>query len=275
MYAANPSRKRRFASGLRKNPTTKTSAQIPRTAAPMILPNSSSLRCSGVGSSGSLPSSAAILPSSVSVPVATAIPAPRPYVTVDPENAQFTRSPTRADGSTTTLTRFPIGADSPVSDDSSIRRWDDLLRRRSAGTTAPVSSRTTSPGTTSRAAISTALPSLRTRALGAASFFNDSSAASARASWRAPTPALRRTMARMTPASIQSPNAIERATAPRRIRTITPRSWASRRRQNGVSGAFGSSLAPYSVSRSAACFEANPASGSTSSCPAASSIETA
>ena len=59
-------------------------------------------------------------------------------------------------------------------------------------------------------------------------------------------------MTRITPASIQSPIATDRATATRRIKTITPRSWWTIRFQNGVTGTFGSSLKPHSTRRSVA-----------------------
>ncbi len=68
----------------RTRPTAKTMMQIARTATARRWPNRARRRCKGVFTSPASCSSVAILPNSVCMPVATATPAPRPYVTIVP-----------------------------------------------------------------------------------------------------------------------------------------------------------------------------------------------
>ena len=89
-----------------------------------------------------------------------------------------------------------IGADSPVSAASSIVRFIATVIRLSAGTRSPAWSATTSPGTTSRAAMLRSIPSRITWASGAAIFFSASSARSARYSWTKPSNTANSTMMR-------------------------------------------------------------------------------
>ena len=78
------------------------------------------------------------------------------------------------------------GTDSPVSADSSKPARVRLVRRRSAGTMSPASSRTRSPRTRSAAGTIRSAPSRTTRAVGAASSSSAAIAASARTSWTTP-----------------------------------------------------------------------------------------
>ena len=83
------------------------------------------------------------------------------------------------------------GALSPVSAASSISSVAATTRRPSAGTRFPASNNTMSPGTSSAASISTAAPSRRTRAMSFNIFSSAARLASAFASWRRPSTALK------------------------------------------------------------------------------------
>ena len=93
------------------------------------------------------------------------------------------------------------GTDSPVRLDSSSRSAAVWTRRRSATTRSPASTRTTSPGTTSAAAISTAVPSRSTLAVGALRVRKAAMAPLARASLSVSTTATVRITARIVSAS--------------------------------------------------------------------------
>ncbi len=91
------------------------------------------------------PSCSAIAPNSVRPPVRTTTPSPLPSRTTVPMNAHEARS--REDsGAAMGSLRFSAGSDSPVSTASSHSSPSACSRRRSAGTTSPTASRTTSPG---------------------------------------------------------------------------------------------------------------------------------
>lgn len=94
------------------------------------------------------PSPSAILPNAVLMPVATITPRPDPWCTTVPMNAHDERSTVEL-ASRTGATAFAVAIDSPVRTDSSHSRPLDSMTRRSAGTTSPTRSSTTSPGTRS------------------------------------------------------------------------------------------------------------------------------
>ena len=106
---------------------------------------------------------AAICPNWLCGPVATTTPVPEPAATTVPISAQHANSPTGTPSGTGSAC-FVTGAGSPVSTDSSQAIPSALNRRRSAGTTAPGRSRTTSPGTRSAASTWRSTASRRTTA---------------------------------------------------------------------------------------------------------------
>ena len=103
----------------------------------------------------------AILPNSVSIPVAMAIPFPLPFVITLPANAIFFLS-----ASSVFLINKSVfldfGIDSPVKIDSFISKFLVSISLISAGTFAPVSKSIISPTTTSSELISFNIPSLIT-----------------------------------------------------------------------------------------------------------------
>ncbi len=108
-------------------------------------------------------------------------------------------------GSTTSC--LATGADSPVRADSSTRSSSARVTRRSAGTLAPSSSTTRSPGTSSADARLRTCPSRTTLAVVRTIDRRPSSAASARDSWTKPTAALTTTTPMITVESTSSPSA--------------------------------------------------------------------
>jgi hypothetical protein len=97
-------------------------------------------------------------PSSVSNPVATVTPTPRPVATVVPLHAMFERSPSASPSPVSVSVPFPTGWDSPVRAASvTVSRTASIIRR-SAGTTLPASRRTMSPGTSSADGMSSRRP---------------------------------------------------------------------------------------------------------------------
>jgi hypothetical protein len=197
-------------------PETKVTTAPTPTAIPMMRANSDIRRWSGVGSSRSPRMSPAMFPSSVSAPIATTAPRPRPVVTTAPVNAIERRSASGASSLTGSL-RLLTGRDSPVSSDSSICNPLVWRRRRSAGTLLPGSSRTMSPGTSSRLSISRSWPSRITRARGTTSCIRARTAPSACRSWVTPMSAFRIRTAAITTASRYSPRSTVTAAAPSRM----------------------------------------------------------
>ncbi len=168
---------------------------------------------------------------------------------------------------------FSIGSDSPVRAASSMRRLATSTRRPSAGIRFPASSSTTSPGTSSRAEISTTWPSRRTRTVGTASFFRAAIACSARYSWLTPSAALIKTMARMTIVSCASPIKADTMAATIKMNTMASVSCSRRMSQIDLTPLSISSLAPYRPRRVCASASARPAAISVSNCRAISSGE--
>lgn len=70
--------------------------------------------------------------------------------------------------------------------------------------------------------------------------------------------ALSTTMAKMAPASIQSPRAMEMTVAARRMRTKKLLSWTRTRFQKGVGGTSGMALRPYFFRRAWVSSEERP-----------------
>jgi len=189
----------------RRIPSRKTIAQIAIAASESCRPKRASRRCSGVLAPSVVASSVAIRPSSVPMPVATTTPSPRPRVTIVPDQAMLTRSPSGMSASSSVRVTFSTGCDSPVSAASSTCSPNASASRRSAGTTPPASSNTKSPGTSSVATTVAIRPSRRTVAFSAASCCSARSACSARYSWMNPMIAFRITIARIAAASSGSP----------------------------------------------------------------------
>ena len=121
--------------------------------------------------------------------------------------------------SSRTPSSLDTAVDSPVKIASSVFRSTTWRSRASAGMRSPASKRTMSPGTTFREGMINSFPFLRTRALGAVSFFIASIAFSDRYSCIKPTMALRNTMVPMVAASTSSFIATEMPMATRSIIT--------------------------------------------------------
>ena len=168
--------------GSSRNPTTKTSALIPRIITPSCFPRRASWRWRGVSVFSTCWTIPAIFPSWVFIPVAMTTPFPRPASTRVPMYAMFRRSARNVLGGSGAMP-FDTAMDSPVREASFRRRLAASINRRSAGTLSPAPSRTTSPGTSSRAGITLASPPRTTCARGAARLLRASRDFSARYSW--------------------------------------------------------------------------------------------
>ena len=145
---------------------------------------------SGVCSRAVLASMPAIFPTWVSLPVAVTIITALPWVTGVCMNAMPVWSPGARSTPPDASTPLDAGTLSPVSADSSICNELAATIRPSAGTSSPAASRTTSPTTTSSAAISASEPSRRTRAVAFTIALRAFIALSALPSWRKLTTAL-------------------------------------------------------------------------------------
>ena len=84
----------------------------------------------------------------MSIPVPVTTPSPRPYVTFVLENTMLFRSPIPTSPSIISVS-FSEATDSPVKAASSACNEFASIKRISAGTTLPASSKTISPGTIS------------------------------------------------------------------------------------------------------------------------------
>ena len=146
----------------------------------------------------------AMRPNSVAPPVPTTTPSPSPARTSVPISAQQLRSfsPVPA---VTGAVLFSTGRDSPVSTDSSHSSPSVRKSRMSAGTIAPVSMRTRSPGTRSMTSHVVHSPSRRTNARCRTSEWSASTARAARNSFTNPSPMLNVTIVPMITASVPSP----------------------------------------------------------------------
>jgi hypothetical protein len=121
-------------------------------------------RSSGLSSGLTRWLSAAIRPSSVCMPVAVVIARASPPVHVVPLNSRFSASSSGTRLSPASADRV-TGADSPVTVDRSTSTLPDRMRP-SAQIRSPSLTASRSPGTSSRAGISSSVPSRITRALG-------------------------------------------------------------------------------------------------------------
>ncbi len=117
--------------------------------------------------------------------------------------------------------RFSTGSDSPVSAASATRSSRTSSSRRSAGTLSPEASRTTSPGTSSRASMRWRCPPRSTVASVVSARASASSAPSALLSWTKPITALRKITPKITDASVYAPTASLMTVATSRMWTST------------------------------------------------------
>ena len=179
-------------------PRTNITIIVPNAAAPIHRVMVFSCLVSGVCSLVVAASMPAILPTSASAPVAVTIIMPLPCVTGVFMNAMFLRSPGPSSTSASASVSLEAGTLSPVSADSSMSSELAWTIRPSAGTLSPALMSTTSPATTSSAAISASAPSRRTRAVAFISDFRAFMALSALPSWRRPTTALKTVSATST-----------------------------------------------------------------------------
>ena len=192
----------------RRIPVTVTHAQMSRQQTRMTLPRLLSRFCSGVCSTAAEPSSEAILPISVRMPVAVTTASPRPAVTSVP---MYTALADRL---------LRTGMDSPVSIDSSQARPLQTTSAPSAPIRSPSSNSRRSPATSSADGISRSAPSRKTRAVGALMAFSRSSAFSVRYSCTTPSSALINTIASTENASVNWRISALTMAAPMSTRTI-------------------------------------------------------
>ena len=139
-------------------PARPTTAQMPSARTISRRPSASTWRSSGVAREPVEATSWPIRPSSVAGPVAVTRASPLPASTAVPRCTMFARSASGASGADGAAASFHTAALSPVRADSSTCRAALRSSRASAGTAAPASSTTTSPGTSSAAAIRVELP---------------------------------------------------------------------------------------------------------------------
>ena len=180
-------------------------------------------------------------------------------------NARHTRSPSPTSSPAIGAMSFNTGALSPVRAASSISRVAATSSRPSAGTRLPASKSTMSPGTSSAASISTATPSRRTRAMSFSIFCRAARLASAFASWRSPSTALKIVRPTRTTVVPTSPVTIWfTIAAPTRM--ICIRSWYWRRKACRPDSVFlaSSTLDPCSCRRRSTSDCDSPWAGSTS-----------
>ena len=179
-------------------------------------------------------------PSSVVAPVAVTSVTPLPTRTSEPANSSFARWDKASVAAEITSVFFSTASDSPVSCDSSTVHCPEI-RRTSAGTRSPDSSRTVSPGISSLAGSCTSCPSRRTLASGALNDCSDAISRSARKSISKPTATLRVSATKIASASPSSPIASESTAVPKRISTmklLTCRSSSAQIEGGGVCGSW-------------------------------------
>ena len=143
-------------------PTTNTTIHIASTVKARYRPKPDNRVCKGVFTLVSSCSSPAIWPISVSMPLATTTPLPRPRIIMLFLKTRFKRSPMANSLSASGSVCFSIACDSPVRVDSSTSSSSPSSKRTSAGTRFPASSITTSPGTNAVASIVTSSASRNT-----------------------------------------------------------------------------------------------------------------
>ena len=161
-------------------------------------------------------------------------------------------------------TSFSTGALSPVRAASSISRVAATSNRPSAGTRLPASKSTMSPGTSSAASISTATPSRRTRAMSFSIFSSAARLASALASCRRPSTALKNVKPTSTTVVPTSPvTTWFTIAAPTRM--ICIRSWYWRRKacRPDSTALAAKTFEPYCCRRRSTSSSDSPREGST------------
>ena len=150
----------------RRSCTAKMMTQMPSTSQVRIFESWLSLICSGVWPCSALERASAILPISVSMPVAVMTAVPRPYTTVEPIYTMFLRSPSGTSFVSGARLMMSInlltGTLSPVRAASSIFMLALVRMRPSAGIASPASRITTSPTTRSSLWMVTIFPSRST-----------------------------------------------------------------------------------------------------------------
>lgn len=172
----------------------------------------------------------------------------------------FTRSPRLLSTSIFALGSLLAGTDSPVKADSSTSKTVALRMRPSAGTLSPSSSRTMSPGTNSLAGTLITAPSRRTCAMGAVNSFNADSDFSARTSWMKPRMPLRKIMAIMVTASVNSPSSPEISVAASNTMIMKSLNWFKNTVSKETFVPSLSWLRPWTFRRSSTDVEERPAS---------------
>src|SRR3990172_2061345 len=176
----------------------------------------------------------------------------------------FLRSGRTVDAGTGSV-RFPTAKLSPVRGASFTRRLATSKRRTSAGTFAPASMTTTSPGTRFRDGMREICPSRTTWACGAASALSAWIAFSARYSWKKPNVALKTTITKITIASYHSSTVprsppITALTIAAMMRTTTSGSTncPRRMRRGEIRRSWTSSFGPYRARRRRASSGSSP-----------------
>ena len=246
---------------VRISPSAKTSATIPRQNQSSCRATRSNWRWSGVCSLEAVSSSRAIFPNSVCIPVATTRARPLPRVTAVPRNNMLPRS-----GSSVSRAQaagdFATGTDSPVKAASFVSSPASSSRRASAATRSPASTSSRSPGTRTDAGMVAALPSRRTRPLGAVMRFSSATALSARYSWKKPITALSTMIATIAIASTRSPITADTEAARIRIQITRLVNCRAKMVSADVAAACAISLGPCIASRRRASVALSPRTGS-------------
>ena len=235
--------------------------------------NRSRLICRGVLCSSVPFIMEAILPISVSIPVAVTTATPRPPVTREPENTMFTRSASGTSSAGPPLSTAPrpfrrvfpktvsclsTFSDSPVRELSLTCRPYTSIRRASAATKSPASSSRISPGTTWEEGMSACLPSRRTRASGEDRDFRLSRDFSAFWCCTVPNTAFSSSTAKITPALPGSPVTMEIPAATIRIMTSRSLNCSRNTCHHCLRPASSITFSPYCFSRSFASRLSNP-----------------
>ena len=166
-------------SSWRTTPVKNTKMQRTMAMTQSMRPSFSIFCFKGGGSTSTDWTIPAIFPNSVFIPVSMTTAPARPPVTRVPVKIVFILSEIpSSDGSTPIL--LATGVDSPVSEDSSTRRFTASSNRASAGIRLPASRRITSPGTSSLESMDFSRPPLSTMTWGDTIFLRASMAFSAR-----------------------------------------------------------------------------------------------
>lgn len=229
---------------------TKTKPTVARAHHASVRPSAARRRCSGVTSSSPARATRpAILPTSVFIPVAVTTATAHPVATFVPRWTTFERSASGASERFRACASFATGDDSPVSAASLVRSTVLSMSRESAGTTSPLSSRITSPGTSSAAPTTRGMPARRTRAERPVSLRSAASARSARYSCVKPMTAFTTRIAPIAEQSAHSPDAPEISAAASRITISTLLNCAANRASGRTGFESAISLGPNAVMR--------------------------